>query len=410
MRDHILLVALLMSLTGSVRAEFVPVEKFTQGEQFSRARLSPDGRHIACLQDVAGDQLLLIVNLDTKKSVRIEPGYTGGGLRKEVGSFRWISDRRVSFATTVWDGQAITGVSAVDCDGKKPVAFAGPDASPGNPYPLLASQIIHSFEDKGQSVLMVDRGSNSGSDLVYPDVVQVSTLTQSIKTVVKNPGNVVGWVPDHAGVVRLGLTRDGMNHGVIYRENEQAKWRSLPPLGVTQGPLTPLGFDYTGKRLIVAAANAQKRRAVYYYDLEAGRLGEEIASDGQFDIIPENGAPTVDGVYLTTLVGSDLAGNFVGIRYITDGPRQQWFDPGLGSVQAGLDKLLPDTINLIISRSREEKRFLVLAFSDRDPRFLLPARLPVPKTVDDPARAPVQRFSGGGHGSDVSHQISGTRW
>jgi dipeptidyl aminopeptidase/acylaminoacyl peptidase len=57
----------------------------------------------------------------------------------------------------------------------------------------------------------------------------------------------------------------------------------------------------------------------------------------------------------------------VGIRYISDGPRSLWFDPGYDTLQASLDKVLPDTVNLIISRSRDEKRFLVLGFSDREP-------------------------------------------
>lgn len=367
MRLLLPIVTLLVCLPAQTRAEFVPVEKFTQSENFSRARLSPDGKFIACLQDVEGDQMLLIVNLDTNKSIRVKPGYTVNGFRKEVDSFRWISDRRVSFVTTVWDGQAMTGVSAVDCDGKRWKAYSGPDVNPYNEFPLHAAEVIHSFEDEDQSVLMIDRGSNSGSDVVYPDVIRVSTLNQSVKTVVKNPGNVVGWVPDREGVIRLGITRSGLSHGVNYRENEQAKWRQLPRLDEAQGKFTPLGFDYTGKRLIVAATNAQKRRAVYYYDLEAGKLGEEIASDEQFDIIPENGSPTLDGVYLTSPVGSDLVENIIGIRYITDGPRQQWFDPGLASLQAGIDRLLPDTVNLIISRSRSERRFLILAFSDRDP-------------------------------------------
>ena len=46
-----------------------------------------------------------------------------------------------------------------------------------------------------------------------------------------------------------------------------------------------------------------------------------------------------------------------------------------------MDRLLPDTVNLIVSRSEDEKRLLVLAFSDRDPGtyYLIDLRSAKPK-------------------------------
>jgi dipeptidyl aminopeptidase/acylaminoacyl peptidase len=348
-------------------AEPVPVEKFTQDTNFTRASLSPDGRYVAAMQNIANADWLFIHDLEAKKSVRINPGTTRTGLRKEVAQFRWVSDRRISFLTTVWDGQAFTGMSAVDCDGARWAAFVGPDVDPTDHLPLLATQIIHSFGDADQSVLMLDRGFNEGADLVYPDVVRVSTLTGSHRTVVKNPGNVIGWAPDRNGVVRLGITRDGLRHGVIYRGSEQEPWRAMPLAAPAAGEIRPLGFDYSGQKFIVVADNAQKRRAVYFYDIEQGTLAETIASHEHFDIIPERGAPAIDGISLAGPVVSELAESVVGIRYITEGPRQRWFEPGFVDLQEMLDRVLPNTINLIVSRARDEKRFLVLAFSDRDP-------------------------------------------
>jgi dipeptidyl aminopeptidase/acylaminoacyl peptidase len=367
MRHLPLLVALLLSVAALGAVEIVPVEKFVQDSALSQARLSPDGRFIACLQEYEGKHWLVILNLETKKNARVDPGVTVAGLRKEVSTFRWISDRRISFLTTVFDGEAFTGVSAVDCDGKNWVAFTGSDVNPYEQNPLLATQIIHSFGDKEQNVLMLDRGSNEGKDLVYPDVLKISTLSRYAETVVKNPGNVVGWVPDRAGVIRLGITRSGLRFGVIYRENEQARWRTMPLIDEARGRIIPLGFDYDGRKLIVTANNEQKRRAVYYYDLEQGRLGEMIASHEKFDIIPETGVATIDGVSLSGPVLSELAQSVVGIRFITEGPRTLWLDPSFEALQAGLDDLLKDTINVIVSRSKDEKRFLVLAFSDRNP-------------------------------------------
>ena len=147
MRCLILFVALSLTVSARAAGEFVPVDQFAQGPSVSRVRLSPDGRYIASLQEIDSKQWLIVLDLDTKKSFRINPGATVTGLRKTVGSFQWISDRRISFLTTVWEGTGFTGVSAVDCDGKNWVAFTGPDVDPKNPFPLVATQIIHSFGD-----------------------------------------------------------------------------------------------------------------------------------------------------------------------------------------------------------------------------------------------------------------------
>jgi dipeptidyl aminopeptidase/acylaminoacyl peptidase len=368
MRFLCLFVALQLALSAQTAGQLVPVETFVAGSDFSRARLSPDGRIVACLQEIDGDQWLVMLDLDNKKSARVNPGHTVNGLRKEVSAFRWVSDRRISFVTTVFDGQSFTGVSAVDYDGKNWKAFAGPDVNPYERNPFLATQIIHSFGNEGQEVLMLDRGFNDASDVMFPDVVRVSTLSGVVRTVVKNPGKVTRWVPDRDGVVRLGITRgDNGRSGVIYREDEKTPWRTMPPPDGIRGGVSPLGFSPDGRRLIVAAENDQRRRALYYYDIEAGKLGDVIASHPQFDIIPERGAPAIDGVSLASPVTSELSENVIGIRYLTEGPKMLWFDAGFEALQAAIDGLLKETVNLIISRSRDEKRFLVLAFSDRNP-------------------------------------------
>ncbi len=306
------------------------------------------------------------MNLATNKAINIRPGKTHGGLSKEVSSFRWISNSRISFLTTVWDGAFWTGMTAVDSDGKNWAAFSGPDVDPTNLKPLRAQQIIYAFQDPNQSVLMLDHGV-SRNDVVFPDVVKVNTRTASFRKVVENPGNVVHWVVDRAGVVRLGITRDGLRFGAIYRESEQVEWRTLPFFDAALGKITPLGFDYEDQRLIVAASNDHNRRSVYYYDLSTGKLGDMIAGHQLYDIVSDKGAAVIDGIAVAGPISSDLAATVVGIRYFTEGPRIRWFDEGLASLQQAIDRRMPDTVNLIVSRSRDEKRFIFLAFSDRDP-------------------------------------------
>ncbi len=367
MRLSFLLIALSLAVPTLAKVEPLPVEKFTANAQFSRARLSPDGKSLAFIRDVKGVPWLAIMDLETRKLAVIDPGAQAIGPTRQIGWFRWISDKRIAFLGTIWDGAFYTGVSAVDRDGKRWKAFTGPDADPTSPQPLAASEIIYAFDDEAGHVLMLNRSSEKGNDRLFQDVIKVSSYSGAVTTVVQNPGNVLGWSADRNGVIRLGVTAEGEGFGLIYRENENAPWRPLPKLDDKFGRMTPLGFDLDNRRLLVAVTNEHQRRAVYYYDPVEGKLGELIASHATHDIVPERYVPYVDGVALAGLVGSELTGTVVGLRYMTEGPTTQWLDPAFAEIQQAVDQALPETVNLITSRSRDEKRLLVFSFSDREP-------------------------------------------
>ncbi|MES1194387.1 MAG: alpha/beta fold hydrolase, partial [Opitutus sp.] len=61
--------------------------------------------------------------------------------------------------------------------------------------------------------------------------------------------------------------------------------------------------------------------------------------------------------------------DLLGVRYVTEGPNQYWFDPALVGLQRTIDGLHPDLTNLIVSMDRSEQRMLVLSYSDREPGF-----------------------------------------
>jgi dipeptidyl aminopeptidase/acylaminoacyl peptidase len=366
MRLGRLLIALLLA-SRLPAAELIPVEKFAAGAQFSQPKLSPDGNFIAYVKEIDGFRWLTLLDLETRKSTKYDSGTRITGEHREVTWFRWVSNTRIAYLTTVWDGWVITGMSALDRDGGHWVHFAGPDADPHNAFPLMTWDIIHDFRDESASVLVLGRGAGEGRDLVYPDVIKVSTLGGTQRKVVTNPGNVVDWVADRAGAVRLGITLDGLRFGAIYRDDERSPWRTLPLFQKERGQISPLGFDSTGRRLIVVANNDQNRRAVYFYDIGQGKIGELIAGHDRFDIIPEMMHTAIDGVVLDGPVLSDQDGSVLGVNYIAEGPGTQWFDPNFASIQAGIDKILPKTFNLIASHSDDGKRFVVLAISDRDP-------------------------------------------
>ena len=352
-------------------AETIPVEDFARVPEFSHLQLSPDGQFFAFLREHEGKPTLYFCDMQNRKTTGVDPGRVPVlGASKEVVSFLWISDRRVIFTTSFWD-QLISGVTAVDRDGTHWKALSGIDADPFNTAGFNGVETIYSFKDPDQNILMLDRGNYSGGeDRLYPDVVKVCTLTGSYDTLVKNPGNVIGWGVDRTGCVRLGVAMaDGLKGSFVYRENEGAPWHALPrPKGVL-GQVRPLGFDAANQKLYVSALLSLKGRwAIYPFDPATGTLGHVVMNNPVYDIAPtEILTPTYDGLALDQQIFSDQKQELVGVYYVTEGPRVHWFDPDFAADQQTIDAALPNTVNLIKSRTSDEKRMLVLAFSDQDP-------------------------------------------
>lgn len=344
----------------------VPVATFAKPRDFYNARLSPDGKCVAFLKDEEGKTWLHFLDLEKKKLTRVDPGKTLDGLYpKEVAGFDWISDKRVAFITTVWEGQYWTGMTAVDRDGQNWKGFTGYEVE-DEEMPLMAKDIIYTFNDKTQSVLMSDEGWSDDNNRVFPDVVRVNTLTAGYKVVVKNPGDVVGWGTDGAGVVRLGIKSNGLKTSAIYRETEAAPWKTLTPFAEERGRIYPLGFHPDGKNFVVTALSDSKRWSVYFFDPETETL-EDVASHEEYDLIPPSYAPAIDGISLAGAVFTGTNQYVAGVRYVTEVPKVDWFDPNLEAIQTMVDRMLPNTANIITSWSNDMRKLLVMGFSDRDP-------------------------------------------
>jgi dipeptidyl aminopeptidase/acylaminoacyl peptidase len=161
---------------------------------------------------------------------------------------------------------------------------------------------------------------------------------------------------------------DKLKATFIYRENEKMPWHDLRPQDQARGKIRVLGFDYLNQKLYVSALSPKGRWAIYPFDPATSALGKAVMDDPAYDIAPDDILiPAYDGIALNQQKFSDQKQALVGVYYLTEGPRMRWFDPDFAADQQTIDAALPNTVNLIKSTTTDEKRMLVLAFSDQDP-------------------------------------------
>ena len=356
-----------LAFTSGYAVERLPVEDFAREPTVDRARLSPDGKRLAFLRDYRNHSTLHISEIDENRLSRLDLGEAVllNDAPKEVENFVWIGNRRLVVTTTVWD--MLYGVIAVDWDGGNSVPLSGYEDNQINLHrgKFFAREVVHAFNDKDQSILMLDRHEDGGGSHGHPDILRVDTLTGRISAEVTNPGEVGRWGFDFDGVARLGILSHGRKSGAIYRENARTPWRTIMPLQNREGGLRPLGFDTASNRIFVAALNAENRWAVFPLDPGTGALREPLLSDPEYDIVPEgmaNGA----GIGHVASIFSKKKQTLVGIRYNTEALRVKWFDMDYAGYQQAVDRAMPETVNILAGTSDDEKRLLWYSFSDRN--------------------------------------------
>ncbi len=360
-----------LALAGRATAvERLPVEDFAREPVTARARLSPDGKRLAFVREYREHASLHILDIDQGKLSRLDLGEAtiASDATKEVGNFRWINDHRLVITTLVWD-DTLYGVMAVNWNGSAEVPISGYEDNQVNISgpKFFATEVIHSFNDKDGTILMLNRHAGGAEGQSRPDILQVNTMSGQSNMVLKNPGEVARWGLDFDGVARLGILASGGHSGAIYRENEQAPWRTILPLQDRGGHIRPVGFDRASGKVLVGALTKEKRWTVFPLDPATGTLGEPLLTDPEYDIVPDRPGGEVDGIWLAGTIFSQKKQALVGIRYFTELSHVKWFDRDYAGCQMAVDHVLPNTVNLLVDASEDEKRMLWYAFSDQDP-------------------------------------------
>jgi dipeptidyl aminopeptidase/acylaminoacyl peptidase len=166
-------------------------------------------------------------------------------------------------------------------------------------------------------------------------------------------GKGESWVVDREGVPRvLVLSAAGEHRKVYYRAGADAPWGKVEEFATSDASKwAPVAIADDGRTLYVASWVDRDKAAIARFDPATGKFVEVLAEHPQVDL----GA---------VVLGQD--GNPLGVRYNADRVGAAWFDETYAKLQAGLDKALPDTVN-IISGSQDRERFLVFSYSDVSP-------------------------------------------
>ena len=328
-----------------------PVEAFFQNAQFSRAGISPNGRHVTALVALPGLRKAVAVFDLASMTPKILARYGDG----DVGQAFWLNDKRIAYTVVNIDPlyrDSTAGLYAIDLDGK---------ASRGLAPALVNQRSFAQAEDLPGPDMEPDvlRGSSpqvSDNMFVIVDIdgdKQLGTLNSrtGLQSDVRAPYRSFSWLIDYGNALRVAVAPDGPLHAMHFLAD--GDWRKVATFApATDAILVPRA--YVGKTLYVQANNGGDRIGLFRYNLERAAVdAAPLIASPDFDV---EGKPVIE------------ADRLMGFRVNTDAESTVWFDPDMKALQAEIDVKLPATLNRITRGIRSETPFVLIeAYSPTTP-------------------------------------------
>jgi dipeptidyl aminopeptidase/acylaminoacyl peptidase len=310
----------------------IPMEDFFRNPEKAAFSLSPDGAYMAWVQPWETRLNIHVLNIGEDKVKRITRA-----TERDITSYLWASNNRIAYVQDK-AGDENYRLYAVNIDGSNEKELT--------PFDKVQVRLIDRLEKEDEHMLI---SMNKRDPRVF-DVYRINISTGQMDMAVQNPGNVVGWLTDHEGKLRVARATDGVNSGLLYRETEKDAFRILSRTNFKES-LAPVFFTFDNKNLYVVSNIGRDKAAVYEYDVKTKEFVRLIYEH-----------PEVDA---SGLLRSNKRKKITGVVYVTDKRHYHFFDEEREQLQKNLEERLPGYEVVVTSMSDDERKVLVRTYSDR---------------------------------------------
>src|SRR5690554_1015700 len=339
MRIHFtLLLFLIVSTFHSCKNDEVkiPIEHFFNKSDKSNFQLSPNGKFVSYFQKYEGVENLYVMDLENNRTERITTE-TDIGIRFSF----WANNDEIVFLKSRAPGDSLR-LMAVNKNALS-VRYVLPpsDAKMRWVGPLRVNE-------KGELLV----GLNSRDSSVF-DVYRIHIINCTLDMVAKNPGNIIDWLPDRNGKIRIAVASDGHTETILYRENEDESFTPIIKNNF-RTEVQPLGFSSADKNHLFALSNqGRDKKALVEINLQTGKEEKVLFVHDEVDISK--------GGYC------EREGSMEFASYNTWKPERHFFNEEIESIYNHIGEQLKGYVFDVEGSDEASSRFLVRAYTDTDP-------------------------------------------
>ncbi len=247
------------------KTPLIPLEDFFKNPEKDGYKISPDGKYFSYLAPFDNRMNLFVEEIGKDSAIQIT-----WETDRDIAGYLWANKSRILYLKDTGGDENfhLYGVNIDGSDLKGLTVFEG-----------VRTTIIDELEDFEDLVLV---GLNKRNPQVF-DPYRLNIKTGEMELLAENPGNIVGWLTDHEGKLRVAIAIDGIETSLLYRDSEQEEFRSVLTTNYKE-QIDPYFFDFDNKNVYATSNLGRDKSVMVLFDIANAKELEVIYENGEVDI------------------------------------------------------------------------------------------------------------------------------
>lgn len=314
------------------KAPQIPLEDFFRNPEKTAFQLSPSGEYFSYLAPWESRLNVFVQKAGADSAVRVT-----SETERDIAGYLWKGDNRILFLKDT-GGDENFHMYGVNADGT--------DLRGLTVFEKVRTTIIDDLKDDEDEVIV---GLNQRDATVF-DPYRLNVLTGEMTMLAENPGNIMGWMTDHDGKLRLAITSDGVNNTILYRDTEEEDFRPVLTTSFKE-TVSPVIFTFDNQMVYAFSNLGRDKTALVKFDVANGKEAEVLFETDEADI---------DGLYFSRKDKKLLT-----VTWTTDKDTMHFFDAEAESIYKELESKLPGYEVSVGSHNKAEDMYMIRTYSDR---------------------------------------------
>jgi dipeptidyl aminopeptidase/acylaminoacyl peptidase len=311
----------------------IPLEDFFKNPEKAAFKISPDGKYFSFTAPYQGRMNIFVQEIGSNEAKRLT-----SETDRDISSYFWGNNYRILYLKDN-GGDENYKLYGVNVDGSNLVCMTNFDG--------VRTTIIDDLDEIDDEVII---GLNKRNKEVF-DPYRLNIVTGEMTMLAENPGNIQGWMVDHAGKLRLAVSVNGTDQSILYRKTEQDTFHTVITTSFRESA-DPIFFTFDDKNIYASSNLGRDKQAIVVFDLESGKEIQKLYEDPGYDVSALN--YSIKRKALTTIV------------YTTWKRKIVFLDDWAKKLYGNLDKLLGDKYEIsVTSSNKAEDKFIIRTYSDR---------------------------------------------
>lgn len=308
------------------------VEDFFRNPEKVNFMLSPDGKYFAYMAPYKERLNVFVQEIGKEEAIRLT-----SDTARSISGYSWGNNNRILYLKDS-GGDENFKLFGVDIDGSNLKGLTD--------FDKVRTEMIDDLPDIDEYVII---GMNKRNPQVF-DPYRLNINTGELTMLAENPGNIVGWMTDHDGKLRIALSVDGTNSSLLYREKEGDDFKNIITTSFKE-TLNPAFFTFDNKNVYALSNLGRDKTAVVEFNLATGKEEKLLYENSLYDV--------------DMLNYSRARKVLTGARYSSWKRERYFFDEKWQNIINDLKTKLGDIQFGITSQDKAEDKMIVLASSDK---------------------------------------------